>query len=101
MVILGYQCQICTQVIHKKCLSSVVTICAVQTASSDGNGNHSCGDLPDGASPIEAIGMRLEVPHSWKPKTYKVKIPEIPEKKSRNFKRSRLMFSMCTEMTRL
>jgi len=67
----GYQCQICTQVIHKKCLSSVVTICAVQTASNDGNGNHSCGDLPDGASPIEAIGMRLEVPHSWKPKTYK------------------------------
>ena len=70
-IFLGYQCQICTQVIHKKCLSSVVTICAV-SASSDGNGNHSCGDLPDGASPIEAIGMRLEVPHSWKPKTYKV-----------------------------
>ena len=101
MVILGYQCQICTQVIHKKCLSSVVTICAVQTASSDGNGNHSCGDLPDGASPIEAIGMRLEVPHSWKPKTYKVKIPEILEKNLEIVNDWRPMFSMCTEMTRL
>ena len=62
-IYLGYQCQTCTQVIHKKCLNNVVTICAGETNSSVVHPvNHEID---------EAIaGLKLEVPHSWKGKTY-------------------------------
>lgn len=59
----GYQCQTCTQVIHKKCLNNVVTICAGETTNS----------VVQTVNPEidDAIaGLRLEVPHSWKGKTY-------------------------------
>ena len=58
----GYQCQTCTQVIHKKCLDNVVTICA---------GDPGVGTCQVNSEIDEAIaGLRLEVPHSWKGKTY-------------------------------
>ena len=63
----GYQCQTCTQVIHKKCLPSVVTICAGETRHPTETGSLS---EPDPISPLP--GLRLEVPHTWKSKTYKV-----------------------------
>lgn len=59
--ILGYQCQTCTQVIHKRCLEDVVTICAGETN-------------PENLNPVNPeiddalIRLRLEVPHSWKQK---------------------------------
>ena len=53
----GYQCQTCTQVIHKKCLSNIVTICA---------GDHRAEVVP------ELPNLKLSVKHSWKTKTYKV-----------------------------
>jgi len=52
----GYQCQTCTQVIHKKCLSNIVTICA---------GDHRAEVVP------ELPNLKLSVKHSWKTKTYK------------------------------
>ena len=57
----GYQCQICTQVIHKKCLNNIVTICS-------GDPDH----VTNVTSEFEErlAGLKLEVPHSWKSKTY-------------------------------
>ena len=56
----GYQCQTCTQVIHKRCLEDVVTICAGETNS---------GNLTPEIDQ-ELSRLRLEVPHSWKNRTY-------------------------------
>ncbi|CAG5099214.1 Oidioi.mRNA.OKI2018_I69.XSR.g16350.t1.cds [Oikopleura dioica] len=58
----GYQCQTCCQVIHKKCLHLVVTMCS-------GDSKH----VTDMTSEIDAkiSRLKLEVHHKWKDKTYK------------------------------
>ncbi|CBY40073.1 unnamed protein product, partial [Oikopleura dioica] len=58
----GYQCQTCCQVIHKKCLHMVVTMCS-------GDSKH----VTDMTSEIDAkiSRLKLEVHHKWKDKTYK------------------------------
>lgn len=58
----GYQCQTCCQVIHKKCLNLVITVCS-------GISNSAPAITTEIDEKISRL--KLEVHHKWKDKTYK------------------------------